>query len=205
MTDELTGSSFKLNGYSMKVVAICTVIGLGLGMIGGAWLEYVWDNLAVKNQKVDGTFTQSMPVTVDESNTTAVAVVPSEQEGDLVQFRQADNKIVAYINGKEYDVPNLTDHNSVQLGSTGQLQLVHQTTSQIDVTPIVNQMLADKLALEKSKKKDNAIGAYFTTESYGAAFSKDTARQRVTLLAGKKWNEKGSRQLEVGGAWQWKF
>ena len=40
MRDELKGNSVKLNGYSSKVVAICTVISLCLGMAGGVWLEY---------------------------------------------------------------------------------------------------------------------------------------------------------------------
>ena len=205
MTDEEKRTIIKLGGYSLKIVVICTLLSLCLGMAGGAWIGYAWGSRPREYRQADGQITQPLPVTVDTVDTIAAAVVPSEQEGDIVQFRQAENKIVALVNSRKYDVPNLTGSNSVQLGSTGQLQLVHQTTSQIDVTPIVNQMLADKLALEKSKQKNNAIGTYFTTESCGVVISKDTARQRVMLLAGKKWAEKDSRQVEVGGAWQWKF
>jgi len=205
MTDEEKGTIIKMDGYSMKIVVICTLLGLCLGMAGGAWMGYAWGARPMEYRQADGQITQPLPVTVDTADTTAVAVAPSEQEGNVVQFRQTENKIVALVNGREYNVPNLTGNKSVQLGSTGQLQLVHQTTSQIDMTPIVNQMLADKLVLEKSKQKNNAIGTYLTTESCGVVISKDTARQRVMLMAGKKWAEKDSRQVEVGGAWQWKF
>ncbi|MBP2639334.1 MAG: hypothetical protein H6Q66_285 [Firmicutes bacterium] len=205
MTDESKGTMINLGGYSIKTVVICTLFGLCFGMAGGAWMGYAWGSRPVEYRQADGQITQPLPVAVDTIDTTAAAVAPSEQEGDVVQFRQMENKIVALVNGREYAVPNLTGSNSVQLGSTGQLQLVHQTTSQIDVTPIVNQMLADKLALEKSKQKNNAIGTYLTTESCGVVISKDTARQRVMLLAGKKWAKQDGRQVEVGGAWQWKF
>ncbi|MBP2653084.1 MAG: hypothetical protein H6Q73_653 [Firmicutes bacterium] len=134
------------------VVGVCLLFFfLGIGI--GAYSMHKWgpkETVTVTESASNG-ITEPIVVKTETDSTAKVAVVPIIEQGDMVQFREQTGRIIAIVNGKEYDVPNMTNSAKVELGTSGQLEIQHQTTGQLDVTPIVNQLLELKLYEEKAK------------------------------------------------------
>ncbi|MBP2650015.1 MAG: hypothetical protein H6Q74_840 [Firmicutes bacterium] len=138
---------------SVRNYIIISLVVAVVGILIGAGAMYKWGpkQVVTVTSPSTGNIITPLPLTTQTAENTQTAVVPITQPGDLVQFREQQSKIVAIVNDKEYEVPNTTGSTQVELGTSGQLEIEHQTTSQIDMTPIVNQLLAEQLNEEHAK------------------------------------------------------
>ena len=86
-----------------------------------------------------------------------VAVQAPSQEGAVLQFVERQGKVIAIVNGKEVEVPNISGNPDVKIGENGELRFSTMSTTKIDVTDMANaqaRLLADKELAEQSKKHD---------------------------------------------------
>ncbi|MBP2644854.1 MAG: hypothetical protein H6Q75_294 [Firmicutes bacterium] len=201
-------------------IKLRTFIGVGLlvfalGICAGAGGMYLWGpqkTVTVTKEKSADAITESMPITTKTDTVTQAVVVPVNLPGDVVQFRERSGKVIAIINDKEYEIPSTTNSTNVELGTNGQLEIQHQTTSQVDVTPLVNQILAAQLNEERAKWakdiKHHGIGVgigyhdeWYIPMEYQADYSKNKAISlEIHKELGTNFNINGGEIKHV-----WKF
>jgi hypothetical protein len=85
--------------------------------------------------------TVALPPQIIHTNTETVrevAVQAPSQAGSVLSFVERQGKVIAVIDGKEVEVPNLTGQPQVSLGENGELRMSQTTTAKIDVTDMAN-------------------------------------------------------------------
>jgi len=83
-----------------------------------------------------------------------VAVQAPSQEGAILQFVERQGKVIAIVNGREVEVPNVSGNPDVQIGENGELRFSTMTTTKIDVTEMANaqaRLVADRVLAEQAK------------------------------------------------------
>lgn len=88
-----------------------------------------------------------------------VAVQPQSMPGSVVTFVERAGKVIAVIDGKEIEVPNMTGKPTAELGKDGELRITQSMTAKLDVTDMANaqakliaQREVDKIVAEEKKK-----------------------------------------------------
>lgn len=200
-------------GLTWRMCAYVCIVALVLGIGLGAWGMHVWTVSDLREQ-LAGLAAQlqaekNKPVQVKETvrteTQTQLAYIPREtikyidaKTGQEVtkpldgQFELGKTEFTYTVNGRPGTFTKTDDEKYVFDKNMLKLNQSSSVTLTVDVPTI-------------DKTRRNAIGPYVTTESYGLLASRDTDRQRVLIMAGKKWDEKNGRGFEAGGAWQMKF
>lgn len=117
----------------------------------------------IKEQAAKTAATTVLPPQIINTRTETireVAVQASSQEGAVLQFIERQGKVIAIVNGKEVEVPNVSGNPAVKIGENGELRFSTMSTTKIDVTDMANaqaRLLAAKELAEQAKKHDAEI------------------------------------------------
>lgn len=139
-------------------------LALLLALLFWARQEYIgWKQHIIEQaQKTAAQQTQiiTLPPEVIKTETETVrevAVQAPSQPGSVLSFVERQGKVIAVIDGKEVEVPNLTGKPDVSLGENGELRLSQMTTTKIDVTDMANaqaRLIANQELAEQKKITD---------------------------------------------------
>lgn len=126
-----------------------------------------------------------------------VAVQPQSQPGAVVTFVERAGKVIAVIDGKEIEVPNMTGKPTAELGKDGELRITQNMTARIDVTDMVRAQVNEHLnkqaqELKKKYDKHTALSVEFT--NLDASLDYDNKGLRLT--GGVTW--KGEPRVGIG-------
>lgn len=114
----------------------------------------------IKEQAAKPAATTVLPPQIINTKTETireVAVQAPSQEGAILQFVERQGKVVAIVNGKEVEVPNISGNPDVKIGENGELRFSTMSTTKIDVTDMANaqaRLLADKELSEQAKEHE---------------------------------------------------
>ncbi|SFM21466.1 YfgM family protein [Pelosinus propionicus] len=116
-----------------------------------------------------------------------VSVQAPSQEGAILQFVERQGKVIAIVNGKEVEVPNISGQPDIKIGENGELRFSTSSTTKIDVTDMANaqaRLIANQelekqavihkkeLDKEKSARKKERIGWIIGTAAGGYLLSR---------------------------------
>ncbi len=121
--------------------------------------EYLEWKQHIKEQAAKPAVTVPVPQIINTTTETIreVAVQAPSQEGAILQFVERQGKVIAIVNGKEVEVPNVSGNPDVKIGENGELRFSTMTTTKIDVTDMANaqaRLLADKELAEQAKRHE---------------------------------------------------
>lgn len=115
----------------------------------------------IKEQAAKPVATTVLPPQIINTKTETireVAVQAPSQEGAVLQFVERQGKVIAIVNGKEVEVPNISGNPDVKIGENGELRFSTMSTTKIDVTDMANaqaRLIANQ-ELEKQQKIHDA-------------------------------------------------
>lgn len=103
------------------------------------WKQHIIDQ--AQKQVAPQTQTITLPPQIIQHNTETireVAVQAPSQAGAVLSFVERQGKVIAVVDGKETEVPNLTGKPDVKIGENGELRFSTTSTTKIDVTDMAN-------------------------------------------------------------------
>jgi hypothetical protein len=135
---------------------LCIIFGFALG-------HYLFPKVITKEVP-----SEPIVIKTETKDVTNASVVNPEVQGEVVRFIDRGTSLSAVINGKEYIVPNTTGQSQVKLGENSTLKLEHESQGKLDITPVVNQMLAlERQKWERENIKHFEVGGIVSNK--GAA------------------------------------
>lgn len=113
----------------------------------------------IKEQSARPAIAAPIPQIINTTTETIreVAGQAPSQEGAVLQFVEKQGKVIAIVNGKEVEVPNVSGNPDVKIGENGELRFSTMSTTNIDVTDMANaqaRLLADKELAEQNKEHE---------------------------------------------------
>ena len=117
------------------------IVGLALMLAFLLWAKGEYQDW--KQQKQAPVVVQPVALPPQVIHTTTetvreVAVQAPSTPGAVLQFVEKQGKVIAVVNGKEVEVPNVSGQPDIKLGENGELRLSTTSTARIDVTEMAN-------------------------------------------------------------------
>ncbi|MDF2636826.1 MAG: hypothetical protein K0R78_3700 [Pelosinus sp.] len=151
-----TGRSFISNNWKY-LIGLVVLLAM-LYFANGEYKE--WKQHIIQQSQVKPVNPIVLPPQVINTKTETireVAVQAPSQEGAILQFIERQGKVIAIVNGKEVEVPNVSGQPDVKIGENGELRFSTYSTTKIDVTDMANaqaRLIANQ-ELEKQAKIHN--------------------------------------------------
>lgn len=164
-----TGSKYRVAAIVIGGILLLALLYFGYHEYK-EWKQHIIEQSQIK--PVDPIILPPQVINTKTETIREVAVQAPSQEGAILQFVERQGKVIAIVNGKEVEVPNVSGQPDIKIGENGELRFSTSSTTKIDVTEmanaqarlIANQELekqakinAEEMKKEKSSRKKERI------------------------------------------------